>query len=87
MEPETLAERRRLEGAAAVGGECEREIKERTRRSAPAEVIDGDGLVEDGEGGLRASVSNHLPWVCCEVRKHSSLRNPHVSQQDAGKRA
>lgn len=65
MEPERLAETRCLEGGAAVGGECEREIKERTRRTAPAEVIDGDGLVDDREGVLRASVSTNLPGLCC----------------------
>lgn len=81
MEPETLAEIRRLQGAAAVGGECEREIKERTSRTAPAEVIDGDGLVDDGEGVLRPSVSSNLPGVC----NHFRLRIPDVGQQHAGR--
>lgn len=63
MELETLAEIRRLEAAAAVGGKCEREIKDRTRRTAPAEVIDAR-VRDEGEEPLRASVSNNLPWVC-----------------------
>lgn len=36
-------------------------------------MIDGDGLVDDGEWLLRASASNNLLWLClCQVCNHFS---------------